>query len=88
MKVDKGFKFFYHNLSYRRKFIRTIWCIPAGVIALVLLYIVDSEIPPVIPPIVKVVLVAVLAITLVVQLIYTYKRYLKEKAEQTDYAER
>ena len=26
-KVDKGFELFYDNLSYRRKFIRTIWLI-------------------------------------------------------------
>lgn len=30
-KVDKGFELFYDNLSYRRKFIRTIWLIPLGI---------------------------------------------------------
>lgn len=30
-KVDKGFELFYDNLSYRRKFIRTIWLLPIGI---------------------------------------------------------
>ncbi len=30
-KVDKGFEIFYNKLSYRRKFIRTIWFIPIGI---------------------------------------------------------
>lgn len=31
-KVDKGFELLYKNLSYRRKFIRTLWLIPIGII--------------------------------------------------------
>ncbi len=31
-KVDKGFELFYNNLSYRRKFIRTLWLIPIGIV--------------------------------------------------------
>ncbi len=30
-KVDKGFELFYDNLSYRRKYIRTIWMIFIGI---------------------------------------------------------
>lgn len=30
-KVDKGFELLYDNLSYRRKFIRTLWLIPIGI---------------------------------------------------------
>lgn len=32
MKKDKEFELFYNKLSYRRKFIRTIWLIPLGVV--------------------------------------------------------
>ena len=40
MKKDKGFELSYHNLSYRRKFIRTIWLIPFGVVVgIVITYI-------------------------------------------------
>ncbi len=39
-KVDKGFELLYDNLSYRRKFIRTIWLIPIGiVVGIVITYI-------------------------------------------------
>lgn len=36
--VDRGFELRYYKLSYRRKFIRTLWCIPWSIIALVGLY--------------------------------------------------
>lgn len=39
-KVDKGIELLYDNLSYRRKFIRTIWFIPIGiVVGIVITYI-------------------------------------------------
>ncbi len=33
-KVDKGFAFCYWKLSYRRKFIRTLWLIPSLFLAI------------------------------------------------------
>lgn len=36
-KVDKGFELNYYNLSYRRRFIRTLWMIPWMILALCLL---------------------------------------------------
>lgn len=40
MKKDKGFELLYENLSYRRRFIRTLWLIPIGiVIGIVITYI-------------------------------------------------
>ncbi len=39
-KVDKGFELLYENLSYRRKFIRTLWLIPLGiVVGIIITYI-------------------------------------------------
>ena len=39
-KVDKGFELLYENLSYKRKFIRTLWLIPIGIIVgIVITYI-------------------------------------------------
>mgnify|MGYP000188865402 FL=1 len=39
-KVDKGFELYYGNLSYRRKFIRTLWLISIGiVVGIVITYI-------------------------------------------------
>jgi ABC-type sugar transport system permease subunit len=37
-RVDKGFEFVYWNLSYRRKFIRTLWVIPFAIIAVILVW--------------------------------------------------
>lgn len=36
-KVDKGFELLYENLSYRRKFIRTLWLIPIGIVVGILI---------------------------------------------------
>ena len=33
-KVDKGFELSYYKLSYRRRFIRTLWMIPWAILAL------------------------------------------------------
>ena len=33
-KIDKGFELAYYNLSYRRRFIRTLWLIPWAILAL------------------------------------------------------
>lgn len=36
-KVDKGFELIYTNLSYRRKFIRTLWMAPLFLLCWVLI---------------------------------------------------
>lgn len=33
-KVDKGFEFLYVKLSWRRKFIRTLWMLPISILCL------------------------------------------------------
>ncbi len=39
-KVGKGFELFYDKLSYRRKFIRTLWMIPIGIfVGIIIAYI-------------------------------------------------
>jgi len=38
-KVDKGFELRYWRLSYRRKFIRTLWMIPFLLAAIILIFI-------------------------------------------------
>lgn len=34
-KIDKGFELSYYNLSYRRRFIRTLWMIPFAILVIV-----------------------------------------------------
>lgn len=73
-KVDKGFEATYWNLSYRRKFIRTLWMIPFGVIALLLdWFVIDSFI-------LNIIVTITIVISLIIQLIYTYLKW--KKTEQ------
>lgn len=42
-EVDKGFELFYYNLSYRRKFMRTLWMILIGIgVGIYITYILGS----------------------------------------------
>ena len=41
-KVDKGFELVYWKLSYRRKFIRTLWMIPWAIVSLIFIQIVGK----------------------------------------------
>lgn len=43
-KVDKGFQLIYWKLSYRRKFLRTLWWTPLSVPGLVLIWGLNSDI--------------------------------------------
>lgn len=68
-KVDKGVKLNYWNLSYRRKFIRTLWQIPLVLLAIGLsILAVDNIFFNRIVPI-------LLVIILIWQLIYNYTKW-------------
>lgn len=47
-KVDEGFEWIYFNLSYRRKFIRTLWVLGLGSVGFVLVVPVLKETWPLI----------------------------------------
>ena len=36
-KVDKGLVFVYHKLTYRRKWIRTLWSVPFAILSLIVI---------------------------------------------------
>ncbi|WP_248484042.1 hypothetical protein [Tepidibacter aestuarii] len=63
-KVDAGFELCYWNLSYRRKFIRTLWCLPF----LFLLV-----------PICPNTVIAFCCILFIIQAIYNYKKWKSEE---------
>jgi len=69
MKKDKGFELIYWNLSYRRKFIRTLWMTPTLIILLAVVW--GSTFNKILKTIVTVLLISVYLI----QLIYTYKKW-------------
>lgn len=71
-KVDKGFELNYYNLSYRRRFIRTLWMIPWMILALYLMDWVGVSIY---------ILLALAVIFLVIGFIQTLHNYKKWKEE-------
>ncbi|MDU1053338.1 hypothetical protein [Clostridium baratii] len=72
-KVNEGFELIYWNLSYRRKFIRTLWMTP--LCFLLIGYIIFNGNNIFINRIVPIVLVMVY----VCQLIYTYTKWKNDK---------
>lgn len=77
-KVDKGFELFYWNLSYRRKFIRTLWWTPLSVIALVLIWKSKYNI------VLNTIITAALISINLAQLIYNYKKW-KSNEQYSNY---
>lgn len=69
MKKDKGIELIYYKLSYRRKFIRTLWWTPIAVIALALIWRGNYNI------IFKIITTIVLILINLIQLIYTYNKW-------------
>ena len=72
-KVDKGFELFYSRLSYRRKFIRTMWMIPWEIAALIGLQLVGKNY-------VYTLIAGILCTgVLTVQALETYKKWMDER---------
>lgn len=72
-KVDKGFELQYYKLSYRRRFIRTLWMIPFAIIAVFLCYVLGFSEWSVL------ILAIVLAIITIVQALHNYKMWKSEE---------
>ena len=72
-KVDKGFEVFYWKLSYRRKFIRTLWMIPFLVAIIIIFFVLQTNITY------AVAVSIILLIIFFVQLIYNYKKWKHEE---------
>ena len=68
-KTDKGFELIYWNLSYRRKFIRTLWLLPIVIIAIILLFYFHGR------TLFAVLLTILLVVVFIIQTIYTYKKH-------------
>ncbi|MCL2436928.1 MAG: hypothetical protein FWD00_02700 [Clostridiales bacterium] len=78
-KVDKGFCFNYWQLSYRRKFIRTLWQMPIMLVVAVACFLFVEElhvfkIPHLTPQILSVLIIFASTI----QLAYNYIRWKRE----------
>ena len=73
-RVDKGFELNYYKLSYRRRFIRTLWMIPWIFLALCLLWWIGT------PMFITIPVAVILAIIEYVQALHNYKKW-KEEAK-------
>ena len=71
-RIDKGVQLFYWKLSCRRKFIRTLWTIPAAILAVSLMNILQGHY---VSLDYAVILTMVLTILFAAQLVYTYVRW-------------
>lgn len=73
-KVDKGLEFRYYKLSYRRRFIRTLWLIPWMLLVLYLMHWLGVSIS------ILVLTTVIFIITAFTQVLYNYKKW-KEETE-------
>lgn len=71
--VDKGFELRYHKLSYRRRFIRTLWLIPWIILILIWLYWLDT------PAYILVPMAVGFAVVEYIQASVNYKKWKEEK---------
>ena len=71
-KIDRGFSLSYWNLSYRRKFIRTLWSALLIIPAMLLVHM--SYYSMIVTIVVGIVLLAIFA----VQAVYNYKKWKEE----------
>ncbi len=72
-KVDKGFQLIYWKLSYRRKFIRTLWTTPIFIISIgIIVFLGDGIVVSKIMPL-------ILIILFILQIIYNYINWKKEE---------
>ena len=81
-KVDKGFELIYWNLSYRRKFIRTLWLTPIGALLIFLIVKNPWNIPFYGRNLFANLLIVAIVLTTIVQLIYTYYKWKKEEGQR------
>lgn len=68
-KTDNGFCFCYWRLSYRRKFIRTLWMLPVSIIVMCLFHITFKSY------FLTCVTGVALGIVLIIQAVYNYRKW-------------
>lgn len=69
VKIDKGFELIYWNLSYRRKFVRTLWMTPFTILAIILMWMTSKSI------LITSIISVVTLVVVIAQAIYTYKKW-------------
>lgn len=72
-KVDKGFELIYWKLSYRRKFIRTLWFTPLTFLLIPFMFLIGDKL------FINRIMPILLSLVYIGQLIYTYIKWKKEE---------
>ncbi len=72
-KVDKGFRLWYFGLSYRRKFIRTLWLAPLIILVIWYLHHIGAY-GPYLP-----LITLLLVVSFIAQAVYNYRRWQSEQ---------
>ncbi len=72
-KIDKGIVLCYWKLSYRRKFIRTLWLFPISIIIMVLFHLTFQSC------FYTCIIGAIVFISFLAQAIYNYKKWTAER---------
>ena len=72
-KIDEGFAFCFWKLSYRRKFIRTLWMLPLLIIAIFYLHITFKS------NLLTGIIGIILSTIFILQAVYYYKKWKMEK---------
>lgn len=75
-KVNKGVQIIYGKLSYRRKFIRSLWMIPGTIIAVLLVWRINYD------TVTKIIWSILLIIIHIIELIYNYLKWKKDESTQ------
>ena len=75
-KVNKGVQIIYGKLSYRRKFIRSLWMIPGTISAVLLVWRINYD------TVTKIIWSILLIIIHIIELIYNYLKWKKDESTQ------
>ncbi|GAA0117423.1 hypothetical protein [Clostridium senegalense] len=72
-KTDKGFELLYYKLSYRRKFLRTLWMTPFLIVCLAIIWLANDNI--ILDTIFTIFCVSIYLL----QLVFTYFKWKKDE---------
>jgi lipopolysaccharide export LptBFGC system permease protein LptF len=74
-KTDKGAEWCYYHLSYRRRLIRTLWCIPFAILVVAFNYWKFRS------ALITAILSVILAVIAVVQIVHNYRKWKQEEKD-------
>ena len=74
-KIDKGFELNYWRLSYRRKYIRTLWNLPLVIFTIIIIFFAEYSYFR------KVAWSVIFILLFLIQLIYNYSKWQRDRGK-------